>query len=320
MGAETANGGIPTRLLYATKLRAGRAASHPPGTVPVMAHRILHLSDTHLFGDDARHYGVTDTAANLRAVLARASTLADLDAVIVTGDCSEDGSDASYELLRDTVTPWAAERGAHAVFVMGNHDQRAGFRAVLGDGTGGTGVADAPVEGAVELDGLRIVTVDTSVPGAGYGELEGAQLDRLRGILAVPAEHGTLLALHHPPVRAQTDLLQALALQRPEELAEVIRGTDVRVILAGHYHHPLVATFAGIPVVVSAAVTNLADAVGDPALEVSSAGAGGTLVELDGDDLRVVPFRALVEGDGEQVFAFDREQVAAIIAAAGPKG
>ena len=35
--------------------------------------RILHLSDTHLFGDETLHYGSVDTLAALDRVLARQS-------------------------------------------------------------------------------------------------------------------------------------------------------------------------------------------------------------------------------------------------------
>lgn len=36
-------------------------------------------------------------------------------------------------------------------------------------------------------------------------------------------------------------------------MAEVVRGTDVRAVIGGHYHHTSVSTFAGVPVLVAAA-------------------------------------------------------------------
>ena len=70
--------------------------------------RILHLTDTHLYGDPAaRHYDRIDTAAALRGLLARLDGLADIDAVVHTGDASEDGSAESYRLLHEILDPFA---------------------------------------------------------------------------------------------------------------------------------------------------------------------------------------------------------------------
>jgi Icc protein len=72
-------------------------------------------------------------------------------------------------------------------------------------------------------------------------------------VLAEPAADGTLLALHHPPLPAPVEIMAILELQGMHRLADVIRGTDVRGILAGHLHHAMSGMFAGIPVSVAAA-------------------------------------------------------------------
>ena len=51
-----------------------------------------------------------------------------------------------------------------------------------------------------DVDGLRIVSLDTSVPGYHHGEISDAQYEWLASVLAKPAPHGTLLAMHHPPI------------------------------------------------------------------------------------------------------------------------
>lgn len=293
--------------------------------------RILHLTDTHMFGDDSRHYGVVDTAAHLRLALARMDRER-LDLVVCSGDVSEDGSMASYERVRGILEPWAAERGARTVYAMGNHDRRAEFRAVLGDGQPGTGAevtvaeaagqgapaqADAPIVSVAVAHGWRTVVLDTSVPGAGYGELGEEQLAWLGEALAEPAEHGTVVVMHHPPVAARTDLLQALALddESADGLWARLRGSDVRVILSGHYHHPIVETVAGIPVVVAPGVTNLAEAFAGREDESAADWFGGALVEVSADRVRVLPFTE--PATGAEVFRFDATQVRQIIEVAG---
>lgn len=286
--------------------------------------RILHLSDTHFSGDGGRHYGVVDTAEHLRRALAHVERLA-FDLVVVSGDVSEDGSHESYEQIRDAVQPWARAHGARAVFAMGNHDNRAAFRAVLGGGQPDAdeieleGIdLDRPVASVAERDGWRVVVLDTSVPGAGYGSLEIEQKDFLRETLAKPAAHGTVVVVHHPPVPAQTDLLEALALddQDRRDLIDIVHGSDVRVILSGHYHHTLVEFVAGIPIVVAAGVTNIARAFADPTEESAIDAFGGASVEIDSHHVRVVPFVERMTPDN-MVFHFDADVVSQIIQDAG---
>lgn len=286
--------------------------------------RILHLSDTHFSGDGGRHYGVVDTAEHLRRALSHVAHLT-FDLVVVSGDVSEDGSEVSYRQVLDAVATWTLARGARAVFAMGNHDQRSAFRAVLGSGQPDAderplpGVdLDRPVASVVVQDGWRVVVLDSSVPGAGYGALDPEQLSFLRDVLSEPAAHGTVVVVHHPPLPAQTDLLAALALGEDDghELLDVVRGTDVRLILGGHYHMPITEIVAGVPVTVAPAVTNLSRAFADPAEESAIDGFGGSVVSIDGDRVRIVPFLERLRPD-DDVFHFDADVVAQIIQEAG---
>ena len=95
--------------------------------------------------------------------------------------------------------------------------------------------------------------LDSTVPGHHYGEVDAEQLDWLRDVLATPAPHGTLLAMHHPPVPSVLDLAALVELRDQAGLAEVLEGSDVRSILAGHLHYSSTATFAGVPVSVASA-------------------------------------------------------------------
>jgi 3',5'-cyclic-AMP phosphodiesterase len=72
-------------------------------------------------------------------------------------------------------------------------------------------------------------------------------------VLAEPAPDGTVLALHHPPLPTRVKIMGLVELRAVHRLAEVITGTDVRAILAGHLHYSTFGTFAGVPVSVAAA-------------------------------------------------------------------
>ena len=217
---------------------------------PRPRHFLLHLSDPHLLGGTDPLHGVVDSDSRLRQLFdqVRASG-ARPEAVIFTGDLADRGEAEAYAKLRTIVDPACKAMGAKVIWAMGNHDDRANFRSVLLNQPGN----DAPVDHSYFINGLRIITLDTSVPGFHHGELSPAQLEWLAAELATPAPDGTILALHHPPVPSVLDLAVLVELRDQSALAGVLRNSDVRTILGGHLHYSTSATFAGIPVSVASA-------------------------------------------------------------------
>jgi len=231
---------------------------------------ILHLSDTHLLGGDRLLGGRYDTAANLRRTLdAAEATGVRPDAVVFTGDLTDLGEPEAYRALRAAVEPWAARLGAPVIWVAGNHDERPALRAELLDAAPSL----EPVTGVWNLDGLRVIALDSTVPGWHHGDIDIAQLEWLRGELTTPAPLGTILALHHPPIPTHIPFFDILELRDQPALAAAIAGSDVRAILAGHLHYSTSGTFAGVPVSVAAASCYTMD-LARPADEVNGMDAG----------------------------------------------
>ncbi|MFC9770730.1 MULTISPECIES: phosphodiesterase [unclassified Pseudarthrobacter] len=217
---------------------------------PRPRHFLLHLSDPHLLGGPEPLYGVVDSEARLAQLFEEVKASgARPEAVIFTGDLADKGEPDAYAKLRAIVDPACKELGAEVIWAMGNHDNRANFREGLLDQPGD----DAPVDNSYFINGLRVITMDTTVPGYHHGELSGSQLEWLARELETPAPDGTILALHHPPVPSVLDLSVLVELRDQGSLAAVVRNSDVRTILAGHLHYSTTATFAGIPVSVASA-------------------------------------------------------------------
>lgn len=209
---------------------------------------LLHLSDTHLRAHGSHLFDCVDASARLARALSVIETSGVRpDAIVFTGDLADLGEPGAYAELRALVDPFAERLGARVFWVMGNHDDRARFREGLLGEPGRT----QPVDSVSELDGLRLVTLDSTVPGAHHGELRDEQLAWLADVLATPAPLGTILAMHHPPVPSVLPLAASVELRDQRRLATVLRGTDVRAIIAGHLHYSTFATFAGIPVSVA---------------------------------------------------------------------
>ncbi|MCU1566028.1 MAG: putative phosphohydrolase [Pseudarthrobacter sp.] len=217
---------------------------------PRPRHFLLHLSDPHLLGGPDPLYGVVDSEKRLIQLFDEVKASgAKPEAVIFTGDLADKGHPEAYVKLRAIVEPACQELGAEVIWAMGNHDNRANFRKGLLDQPGN----DEPVDHSYFINGLRVITLDTSVPGFHHGELDDSQLDWLAQELETPAPDGTVLALHHPPVPSVLDLSVLVELRDQSSLAAVVRNSDVRTILAGHLHYSTTASFAGVPVSVASA-------------------------------------------------------------------
>ncbi|WP_102191864.1 phosphodiesterase [Microbacterium aurantiacum] len=231
-------------------MSAHSASEHVFGRHEPASHVIIHVSDPHFLAGGARLAGQYDVEANFARTLEAITVVhPNPAAIVITGDLADLGEPDAYRRLRDAVEPVAADLGAAVVWVAGNHDERPALR----QGLLGLAPTEEPVTGVWDLDGLRLIALDTSVPGWHHGDLDRTQLEWLAGQLREPARHGTLLAMHHPPLPSHVPLFDILELQHQDELAEVIRGSDVRGILAGHLHYSAHGTFAGVPVSVASA-------------------------------------------------------------------
>jgi Icc protein len=282
---------------------------------PVGRHRILHLSDTHVTASGHDEDDV-DAAAALDRLLFDARHVPDIDLVVVSGDVADDGSEAGCAAVLGRIGRFAAERGVPHVYSTGNHDTRDAFAAVLGSGhraADGTDIGrlgpnvDGERAAVSEVDGLRVITLDSLVPGSVHGTIGEAQLEWLGDILARPAPSGSIVAFHHPPVYLdRSPWMPSFMLRNPEALGAVLEGSDVRVMLCGHVHHQMSGMLAGVPVSATPGIVTRADLTAPPHLMRAVKGAGATVVDLGGpfSPLGYV-IQARDPDAGEQVYELD---------------
>lgn len=256
-----------------------------------MVHRILHLSDAHVTASGFDEDGVP-ALASLERILVDCRRLEDLDLVVVTGDIADDGSADGCRLVRERVGAFAAERSIPHVYTTGNHDRRPGFAQALGTGhllpdgrdsgqlLDGCGDERAAVS---DVNGLRVVTLDSLVPGSAHGIISRAQLAALAQTLEHPAPAGTILAFHHPPIHVPTaPWMEQAGLHNRDELRTVIEGSDVVAVLCGHFHLQLSGQLGGAAVWATPGVVTRLDLTAPPHLVRGVRGAGATVVDLGG--------------------------------------
>ena len=194
--------------------------------------RVLQLSDPHLLADpQGRCRGRLALACldhGWRQALAQLGSAPDL--LLISGDLCQDESWGGYGRLREWLAEVVAPLGIPAALLPGNHDHPFLLRAALG-----RSAALAPA--AVPLGPWTLLLLSSHRPGAVAGWLETGQLDWLRQQLA-QAPGPALVALHHPPVAIGGDSpLDAIALQAPQALLELLLAQPrVRGLVFGHIH------------------------------------------------------------------------------------
>lgn len=222
---------------------------------------IAHLSDLHVFTS------VKETALVRDDAVARVRRLIDdlarfrpaIDAVVISGDIADGGTDENYALALSLLEPLRMP-----VFVVpGNHDDRAGMRAAFQDRQ--PFAAGPFLNFAARLGPLRIIGLDSQVPGRPEGRLCPDRLAWLRGTLSDRHGGRTLIVMHHPPFRTGMGQVDAnILVEGAEELAALIAMLPGPVsLLCGHVHRPIQTTWAGAFAATAASPSFIFDLVFD---------------------------------------------------------
>jgi 3',5'-cyclic AMP phosphodiesterase CpdA len=230
------------------------AQSLPGRGFVVASYLLVQISDVHLTSNGSLVPGIRPRDNLLRGLRLLEATGIRPDVFLLTGDLADAGEGACYDDLAGILAEAASRSGASVVYMPGNHDNRDTFRRHLLGGSG-----DGPVNQTHWRDGLRVIALDSTVPGEGYGALDDQTLGYLRSEITTAAPDGTVVALHHPPVPSPIQPMARLALHDPERLRDAIAGSDVRIVLCGHIHHEAAGTLGAVPVWVCPATAYQAD-------------------------------------------------------------
>ncbi|MEJ8574205.1 phosphodiesterase [Microbaculum marinum] len=204
---------------------------------------LAHLTDLHVRPTGTPAYRIVDTnMLTERALRAVAALRPAPDAVIVSGDLTDCGLAEEYDLLAGMFGRYLSM----PVYVIpGNHDRREVLKARLGHLPGIAGTGDF-IQYVVDDLPVRLVMLDTVVPGFGHGTLCAERLAHLDETLAAEPERPTAIVMHHPPLVCGIEHMDRINLHAADAFAEVVRKHgQVERILCGHHHRPIVTRFAG---------------------------------------------------------------------------
>jgi len=221
--------------------------------------KFVHLTDTHMNapGKDGQFakFNLADKVEQTFRHVAETGVAPAF--VLITGDLSHEGDAEDYAHIRKLLDEGSKRIGAPVHVVLGNHDHRSPFR----QGYLGEEPSERPYYYSVTIDGLRLIGLNSQVPGNHNGTLDEEQLAWLKQELSTSAPKGTIVGIHHPLLNIG-GLLGDHLLTNREEIGRILAGTDVVGVMAGHVHSNNVGSYQGI-VNVAAAGTAFAGEMAD---------------------------------------------------------
>jgi len=202
---------------------------------------IAQLSDTHITPDASRADGKPTAQDRLCAAVAHVLALpAQPDVVLITGDCTDHGSAEELARFRELIAPLPMP----VYVVPGNHDDRE--RLLETFGSQGAHAMDGFMQYVIDDGPVRLVALDTVVPGQDAGLLCAERLRWLEQRLTEAPEKPTLIFMHHPPFATGLDVLDALGLTGAPAFGTIVaRHRQVERIVAGHIHCVMQRRFHG---------------------------------------------------------------------------
>lgn len=213
-----------------------------------MPHRILQITDCHLFADRRELRGIA-TWPRLEAVLQEIrNRFADFDCLVVTGDTAHDEIEETYVAFRESL----GDLSERLWMIPGNHDNRQAITKVFPDRCS---LTDGRLTFQHSPGDWQLLGLDSHVPGEVAGRIGPAQLTWMRRRLSQALDLHTLVFVHHPPVPMHSRWLDEIGLEDGTMLLEILEPfPNVRLVCCGHVHQESASSTPGPMVLTTPAV------------------------------------------------------------------
>lgn len=183
--------------------------------------KLIHLSDIHLADEGKSIWGV-NPKERLDYTINKISQIKDVDAIIISGDLSNDGSAWSYEYIDYCF----AKLNIPTYCCVGNHDSKDQMISIL---------SFIKVEPITFIDDWKIVFVDSTIKGKGKGYVDEKELSFLKKEISEYSEN-IIVVLHHPPLPSGGWCNKKVLINHDEVREMLTASKNVRLILYGHIH------------------------------------------------------------------------------------
>jgi 3',5'-cyclic AMP phosphodiesterase CpdA len=212
---------------------------------------IAQITDMHVSKPGKLFGKHVDSRANFERCISRVLSLNPKpDVVLLTGDLAENGEPEEYDFIAEQLKRLSCP----VLAVPGNHDVREEMlRKIPQCVKRQEGGHLSFVEDTFPL---RVIGLDTIVPGKVHGEIYEQRLSWLRDALMQGRGKPTLIAMHHPPFTTGLVAMDNYGIKSGLEdfkmtIAE--NAKNISAIVCGHAHRMIVANISGVPVLLAPA-------------------------------------------------------------------
>lgn len=201
--------------------------------------KLLQFTDIHLT-EAGKTIAGRDPIANFRKALDHALiSHSDAEAAFITGDLSDWGEVADYQVLREIL----ADFPVPTHLCIGNHDDRPTMAAAFPEAFN-----EGFAQRAVPLSFGTAITIDTWGHETHAGHFCEARAAWLSAELDA-AEGPVWLFMHHNPVHVHIGPVDQIMLLDADRFTQTVapHAAKIRHIFHGHCHLPLTGSLHGIP-------------------------------------------------------------------------
>jgi len=203
---------------------------------------IVQISDTHIAGSGKKTYGIAPMSENLARCVDHINQCDPKpDVVLVTGDITSSGkmeeAEQAASLLSNLQSP--------IYIIPGNHDTQESLEAAFPEQACPSGFRGFS-NYAIDTFDVRLIALDSTVPGAPGGEICQTRAAWLDARLSEDKERPTIIFMHHPPVKCgvlETDMDGFSGADRLGGVVE--KYTNIEGIFCGHIHLPIHVRWRG---------------------------------------------------------------------------
>lgn len=188
--------------------------------------RLVQITDCHLYAAEEGQLLGLKTAESFSAVVEDIPQFPKADALLATGDLSQDETIGSYQRLKAGLKVL----GLPSFWIPGNHDNPDAMSMEL------HGENVFPHKRLLSAY-WQVIMLDSRVPKRVYGRLSEEEIRFLDAALTEFPEHHALVVMHHHPIPVDCFWLDTIGLNNPEPVFErLAKHAKKSVILWGHVH------------------------------------------------------------------------------------
>lgn len=202
--------------------------------------KFVVLSDIHLGPPGSAVNGLDPAERFAAAIAAVNRDHPDAAFVALAGDLADRGEVAAYEVLKDHLRHLSVP--CH--ITLGNHDDPKAFLSVFGEGLSDP---QGKVSKSLDMNGYRVILLDTTTPGTHGGALCEDRKAWLSAQLVEAQDRPVVVIMHHHANQLSLPV-DEIPLADGTGFAHLLkRHRDVRMVIAGHVHLTTSGVWHGVP-------------------------------------------------------------------------